>query len=90
MRALEPFFLEHTATGAGASEFGAFLGARDGAVADDGLFDVGVLVHDVFNASLAAKDLPRDFVHNPAEDVWESAEDGGAHRVAVGTESAPL
>lgn len=34
VRALEPFFLEHTATGAGASEFGAFLGARDGAVAD--------------------------------------------------------
>ena len=51
-----------------------------------GVDHVGVLVHDVFNASLAAKDLPRDFVHNPAEDVWESAEDGGAHRVAVGTE----
>ena len=43
-------------------------------------------MHDVFNASLAATDLPRDFVHNPAEDVWESAEDGGAHRVGVGTE----
>ena len=51
-----------------------------------GVDHVGVLVHDVFNASLAAKDLPRDFVHNPAEDVWESAEDGGAHRVGVGTE----
>ena len=51
-----------------------------------GVDHVGVLVHDVFNASLAAKDLPRDFVHNPAEDVWESAEDGGAHRVGVGAE----
>ena len=51
-----------------------------------GVDHVGLLVHDVFNASLAAKDLPRDFVHNPAEDVWESAEDGGAHRVGVGTE----
>ena len=51
-----------------------------------GVDHVGLLVHDVFNASLAATDLPRDFVHNPAEDVWESAEDGGAHRVGVGTE----
>ena len=51
-----------------------------------GVDHVGVLVHDVFNASLAATDLPRDFVHNPAEDVWESAEDGGAHRVGVGAE----
>ena len=51
-----------------------------------GVDHVGLLVHDVFNASLAASDLPRDFVHNPAEDVWESAEDGGAHRVGVGTE----
>lgn len=51
-----------------------------------GVDHVGLLVHDVFNASLTAADLPRDFVHNPAEDVWESAEDGGAHRVGVGTE----
>jgi DNA-directed RNA polymerase I subunit RPA43 len=58
-----------------------------------GVDHVGLLVLDVFNASVSASEMPAALIHNPVIDptspggCWESAADGGAgHRIAVGTE----
>ena len=52
---------------------------------------IGLLVLDVFNASVAAADIAADLIHNPVDfsspgGCWESAEDGGRHRIGVGTD----
>jgi|Transcript_10534 DNA-directed RNA polymerase I subunit RPA43 len=54
---------------------------------------VGLLVMETFNVSIAAIDLPIDFQHNPVDEknvtsqggCWESASDGGGHRIGFGT-----
>ena len=58
-----------------------------------GVDHVGLLVLDVFNASVSASEMPPALIHNPVIDptspggCWESAADGGeGHRIAVGTE----
>ena len=49
---------------------------------------VGMLVMGVFNASVSAADISDEFIHNPIDSApggcWESAEDNGEHRIAVG------
>ena len=51
---------------------------------------VGMLVMGVFNASVSAADISDEFIHNPIDSApggcWESAEDNGEHRIAVGDE----
>jgi len=51
---------------------------------------VGMLVMGVFNASVSAADISDEFIHNPIDaspgGCWESAEDNGEHRIAVGDE----
>tara|TARA_B110000977_G_scaffold171297_1_gene222653 strand:- start:5946 stop:6770 length:825 start_codon:yes stop_codon:yes gene_type:complete len=65
-----------------------------GVVNKIGVDFIGALVLNTFNVSIAAEDLPQDFVHNPVDSitsstlsggVWESAEDGGTHRIGVGS-----
>ena len=49
-----------------------------------------MLVMGVFNASVSAADISDEFIHNPIDaspgGCWESAEDNGEHRIAVGDE----
>jgi DNA-directed RNA polymerase I subunit RPA43 len=51
---------------------------------------VGLLVMGVFNASVASADISDEFIHNPIDaspgGCWESAEDNGEHRIAVGSD----
>ena len=51
---------------------------------------VGLLVMGVFNASVASADISDEFIHNPIDQspggCWESAEDNGEHRIAVGSD----
>ena len=61
-----------------------------GAVNKVGADFVGMLVMGVFNASVSAADISDEFIHNPIDaspgGCWESAEDNGEHRIAVGDE----
>ena len=52
----------------------------------------GLPVLDVFNASIAADQIREEFIHNPADPLspggcWESAVDGGEHRIGLGAEA---
>lgn len=61
-----------------------------GVVNKVGVDFIGLLVHGVFNVSIAADQIREEFIHNPVDPTspggcWESAVDGGQHRIGVGS-----